>query len=240
MGFLITDTHGEFVETPVFPPESNRLISTTDLTLNTQGTVEGTLHIQTSGQYDLNTRWAYQQIQASALKDALAVELSEQFPGIQIEWYDISNLDELNEPMEIRLGFRVENYATLLENNMLLPLPIDEFKEYGEAFAGEQRRYSLDFGYPTQIEKTIRIHIPEGWRASVPADIHHTVESAELTRQYRQIDNIITYRLIFTLKSQTLPATAYAEAKPLFTSLASEDGSHLLLNTSGYSSMSRK
>ena len=240
MGFLITDTHGEFVETPIFPPESNRLVSATDLTLNPQGTVEGTLHIQTSGQYDLNTRWAYQQIQSSALKDALAVELSEQFPGIQIVWYDMSNLSELNEPVEIRLGFRVENYATPLENSMLLPLPIDEFGEYAEAFAKEQRMYSLDFGYPTQIEKTVRIRIPDGWKAAVPEDSHHTIESAEFTRQYRQVDNILTYRLIFTLKNKTLPAAAYAEAKPFFTALASEDGSHLLLNTSGYSSMSRK
>ena len=239
-GFLITDTHGEFVETPIFPPESNRLVSSTDLTLNNQGTVEGTLHIQTSGQYNLNTRWAYQQIQSSALKGTLAAELSGQFPGIQIGWCDMSDLNELNEPVEIRLGFRVENYATPLKNNMLLPLPIDEFGEYAEAFAKEQRMYSLDFGYPTQIEKTVRIRIPDGWKAAVPEDSHHTIENAEFTRQYRQIDNILTYQLIFTLKSRTLPAAAYAEAKPFFTALASEDGSHLLLNTSGYSSMSRK
>lgn len=239
-GFLITDTHGEFVDTPIFPAESNRLISATDLTLNNQGTVEGTLHIQTSGQYNLNTRWAYQQIQSSALKGTLAAELSGQFPGIQIGWYDMSNLYALNEPVEIRLGFRVENYATPLKNTMLLPLPIDEFGEYAEAFANEQRMHSLDFGYPTQIEKTVRIRIPDGWKAAVPEDSHHTIENAEFTRQYRQIDNILTYQLIFTLKNRTLPAAAYAEAKPFFTALASEDGSHLLLNTSGYSSMSRK
>ncbi|MDE0469506.1 MAG: DUF3857 domain-containing protein [Candidatus Poribacteria bacterium] len=239
-GFLITDTHGEFVETPIFPSESNRLVSSTDLTLNNQGTVEGTLHIQTSGQYNLNTRWAYQQIQSSALKGTLAAELSGQFPGIEIGWCDMSDLNELNEPVEIRLGFRVEDYATPLKNNMLLPLPIDEFGEYAEAFAREQRVYSLDFGYPTQIEKTVRIRIPDGWKAAVPEDSHHTIESAEFTRQYRQIDNILTYQLIFTLKNRTLPAAAYAEAKPFFTALASEDGSHLLLNTSGYSSMSRK
>ena len=239
-GFLITDTRGAFVEIPIFPSESNRLVSATDLTLNPQGTVEGTLHIQTSGQYNLNTRWAYQQIQSGALKGTLAAELSGQLPGIQIGWYDMSDLNELNEPVEIRLGFRVENYATPLEDSMLLPLPIDEFGEYAEAFAKDQRMYSLDFGYPTQIEKTVRIRIPDGWKAAVPEDSHHTIESAEFTRQYRQVDNILTYQLIFTLKNRILPAAAYAEAKPFFTALASEDGSHLLLNTSGYSSMSRK
>ena len=145
-----------------------------------------------------------------------------------------------NVPMEIRLGFRVENYATSLVDNILLPLPIDEFRDYGEAFANEQRTYALDFGYPMQIEKIIRIHIPEGWRAALPADLHHTIENAAFTRQYRQIDNIITYRLLFTLKDRILPAAAYTAAKPFFTSLASEDGSHLLLNTSGYSRMSQK
>ena len=239
-GFLISDTHGEFVEIPVFPSESNRLVSTTDMTLNNQGTVEGTLHIQTSGQYDLNTRWAYQQIQPRAVKATLATELSQQFPGIQIVWHEMSDLNELNVPVEIRLGFRLENYATPLSNNMLLPLPIDEFGEYAEAFANDRRIYSLDFGYPTQVEKTIRIQIPDGWSAALPEDSHHTIESAEFTRQYRQVENVITYRLMFTLKDKILPAAAYPAAKLLFTSLASEDGSHLLLNMESYSRMSRR
>ena len=239
-GFLISDTHGKFVKIPVFPSESNRLVSTTDLILNNQGTVEGTLHIQTSGQYDLNTRWAYQQIQPRAIKATLATELSQQFPGIQIIWHEMSNLNERSVPVEIRLGFRVENYATPLSNNMLMPLPIDEFVEYAEAFAGDQRVYSLDFGYPTQVEKTIRIQIPEGWSAALPEDSHHTMESAEFTRQYRQVENIITYRLMFTLKDKILPAAAYSAAKLLFTSLASEDGSHLLLNMGSYSRMSSR
>ena len=239
-GFLISDTHGKFVKTPVFPSESNRLVSTTDMTLNNQGAVEGTLHIRTSGQYDLNTRWAYQQIQPRAIKATLATELSQQFPGIQIIWHEISDLNELNSPVEIRLGFRVENYATPLSNSLLMPLPIDEFGEYAEAFADDQRTYSLDFGYPTQVEKTIRIQVPEGWSAALPADRHHTMESAEFTRQYRQVENIITYRLMFTLKNKVLPAIAYPAAKSLFISLASEDGSHLLLNTGSYSRMSKR
>ena len=239
-GFLIADTHGQFVKTPVFPADANRLVSITDMTLNTHGTVEGTLHIRTSGQYDLNTRWAYQQIQPRAMKATLATELSQQFPGIQIVWHEMSDLNELKIPVEIKLGFRVENYATPLSKNMLMPLPIDEFGEYAEAFADDQRVYSLDFGYPTHVEKTIRIQIPDGWSATLPEDSHHTMESAEFTRQYRQVDNIITYRLLFTLKNKILPAIAYPAAKLLFTSLASEDGSHLLLNTGSYSRMSSR
>jgi hypothetical protein len=239
-GFLISDTHGAFVETPVFSPESNRLVSTTELALDDEGTVQGTLRIQTSGQYSLNTRWTYQQIHPTAVKTTLAAELSQQFPGIQVEWCDMSDLSDLNTPVEINLGFRVENYAESLGDSMLLPLPIDEFSAYAGTFADQHRTYSLDFGYPMQIEKTIRIQIPEGWTAVLPENIHHTVEIAELSRQYRQVENIITYQLVFTLKNRILSADAYSAAKPLFVSLASEDGSRLLLNRSGYSRMSRQ
>ena len=239
-GFLISDMQGVFVETPVFPPESNRFVSTTELTLDDEGTVQGTLHVQTSGQYDLNTRWTYQQIHPSIVKTTLATELSQQFPGIQVEWCDVSNLGDLNMPVEINLGFHVEDYAKPLENSMLLPLPIDEFAAYAESFADEHRTYSFDFGYPMQIEKTIRIRIPEGWTAILPENIHQTIEIAELSRQYRQVENIITYQLVFTLKNRILPADAYSAAKPLFISLASEDGSRLLLNRSGYNRVSRQ
>lgn len=233
-GFLIGETHGEFVDIPIFPAESNRLVSKTELVLNDEGSVQGTLHIQTSGQYNLNARWTYQQVQPSTLKTSLATELSQQFPGIQIEWYDISDLGNLNVPVEISLGFHVENYATPLENEMLLHLPIDEFAEYAEIVVTPQRAYSLDLGYPTQLEKEIQIHLPEGWTAALPADIHHATDFAELTRHYRQVENLITYRLTFTLKSRTLPVTAYPAAKRFFTQLASEDGSRLLLRTDDY------
>ena len=155
-------------------------------------------------------------------------------------WHEISDLRDLNAPVTINLGFRVENYGTWVGNAMLLPLPIDEFADYAETFANEQRIYSLDFGYPMEVEKTIRIQMPKEWTVTLPKDIHYTIEGAELRRQYRQVENTITYRLIFTLKDRILPAAAYSAARSLFTSLAGEDGSHILLNTGDGDQMSRR
>ena len=276
-GLLIGEEQGEFVDIPVFPAETNRLISTTELWLSEEGSVQGKLHIETHGQYDINARWTYQQVPPNQLQTILATELSQQFPGIEVEWHNISDLEELNVPVEIELGFQVPHYAMPLKNEnfgrsngygrrgykprlrrvkenlgrsnlpgtkenlgrseipgamaMLLPMPIDEFAEYAALVAAPQRAYSLDMGYPTQLEKEIRIHLPEGWTAALPADIHQTTDFAELTRQYRQTESTVTYRLTFTLKERIIPATAYAEARRFFRQLASEDGSRLLLQT---------
>ena len=239
-GFLISDTRGEFVETPIFPSRSNRLVSTTELTLDNEGSVQGTLSIQANGQYALDTRWAYRQIHPAVRKNTLAAELSQQFPGIQIMWHEISDLGDLNVPITINLGFRVENYGTWVGNDMLLPLPIDEFADYAQTFANEQRTYSLDFGYPMEVEKKIHIQIPKEWTVTLPEDIHYTIEVAELIRQYRRVEDVITYQLMFTLKDRILPADAYSAARSIFTSLASEDGSHVLLKTDSGARMSLK
>ena len=229
-GFLIGEEQGEFVDIPIFPAETNRLVSTTELWLSEEGSVQGRLHIETRGQYAINARWSYQQVPPSQLQTTLATELSQQFPGIAVEWSNISDLGALNVPVEMEIGFHVQNYATLLENEkMMMPMPIDEFAEYAEMVAAPQRVYSLDLGYPTQLEKAVQIHLPEGWTAVLPADIHHTTDFAELTRQYRQTEGTVTYRLTFTLKERIIPAAAYVEAKRFFTQLASEDGSRLLL-----------
>ena len=255
-GFLIGEAQGEFVDIPIFPAETNRLVSTTELWLSEEGSVQGKIHIQTRGQYAINARWTYQQVPPSQLQTTLATELSQQFPGIAVEWSNISDLANLNMPVEMELGFQVQNYATLLEKEhpgrsdlpvakenpgrsnragvditmaMLLPMPIDEFAEYAALVAAPQRAYSLDLGYPTQLEKEIQIHLPEGWTAVLPADIQHTTDFAELSRQYRQTESTVTYRLTFTLKERIIPAAAYATAKRFFTQLASEDGSRLLL-----------
>ena len=245
-GFLIGEEQGEFVDIPIFPAETNRLISTTELWLSEEGSVQGKLHIETHGQYDINARWTYQQVPPNQLQTILATELSQQFPGIEVEWHNISDLEELNVPVEIELGFQVPHYAMPLKNEnfgrsnrvgmdvamaMLLPMPIDEFAEYAALVAAPQRAYSLNLGYPTQLEKEIRIHLPEGWTAALPADIHQTTDFAELTRQYRQTESTVTYRLTFTLKERLIPAAAYAEARHFFRQLASEDGSRLLLQT---------
>ncbi len=230
-GLLIGDTRGTFVNIPIYPAESNKLRSTTELWLNRNGDVHGKIRIHMTGQYSIDTRWAYQQIPPTEWEDTLASELSQQFPNIQVDSVTISELDNLDVPIEITVKFHVENYVIHLKKQKLLPLPIDEFADYAEIVAASERTYPLDLSYPMQIEKTIRIHLPDSWNAVLPPDFEHATSFAAMKRQYSQHENLVTYHLTWTLKQRTIPATAYASAKQFFNRLASEDGSRLLLNT---------
>ena len=230
-GFVIRNNRGEFVDIPASPPESNRLIVNTEITLDADGSIQGRMRIDTGGQYNLEARLEYKQVSPSAWKDTFAVELSKQFPGVRIDQVQISDLNDLNVPAQIDITFTVGNYAKQIDAHMLLPLPNDEFADYAEIFAAAERKSLLDLSYPMQMEKTIRITLPEGWTAVLPDHVCLEHSFASMNRRYKLEGNQIHYTLNFTLKDPIIPPEDYPTAKHFFETLAREDGTQLILET---------
>ena len=228
-GFLIGDETGVFVDIPIFPAEANQLILNTDMRVDEQGTVHGEISMGTMGQYNLDSRLRYQQMMPNDWKDTLAAELSHQFPGIHVDWVKSSNLANLDAPVEMSAGFHVDNYAQSIGGRMLLPLPIDEFGDYAELFAGTKRIYALDLGYPMQVKKEISIELPDGWMAILPGDLFMDSGIATVNRQFSRDENLVRYKLGFTLHRSVIPPEEYSAAKQFFDTLAREDGIHLVL-----------
>lgn len=228
-GFLIGDNTGIFIDIPIFPAEANQLILKTDMRLDEEGAVHGEIFMGTKGQYNLDSCLRYQQVAPNDWKDTLAAELSNQLPGVHVEWVQSSNLENLDIPVEMSVGFRVDNYAQFIGSRMLLPLPIDEFGDYAELFARTKRKYALDLGYPMLVKKEISIELPEGWRAVLPGKLSMESGFATVNRQFSRDGNFILYELSFTLHRSIISPEEYSAAKQFFDTLAREDSSHLVL-----------
>ena len=166
---------------------------------------------------------------ANDWNEALAAELSRQFPGIQVEWVKSSNLDNLDIPVEMKVGFRVDDYVQPVDGRMLLPLPIDEFGDYAALFARTKRKYELDLGYPMKVKKEISIELPTGWVAILPGKLTMESSFATVNRQFSRDGNTIRYELGFTLNKPDISPEEYLAAKQFFDRLAKEDNSHLVL-----------
>ncbi len=229
-GLLIGDTQGKFVDIPVFPAESNTYKSTTELQIDKTGDAKGKIRIKMTGQYNIDARWMYEQTPPIQWNDNLAYQLSERFPHIKVDSVSISDLDNLQKPIEISVQFHVKNYVKRIKDHLMLLLPIDEFSDYAKFVAASERTYPLDMNYPMKIEKVILIHLPKEWRAVLPTDIKQDSSFARMERQYRQNENLVNYHLVFKLKQRIITVKDYAKAKQFFNNLAREDGSHLLLN----------
>ncbi len=231
-GLLIGDVQGKFVDIPIFPAETNTYTTATKLQIDKSGNAKGEIHIRMTGQYNTDARWTYQQIPHIEWKDTLTYQLSARFPHIQVDSVSMSDLDNLQIPIEISVQFHVKNYVKRIKDQLLLLLPIDEFGDYAKYVAASERTYPIDMDYPMKIEKVILIHLPEKWQAVLPADIKQDSSFAKTERRYSQDENIVNYQLNFKLKKRIVPVKDYATAKLFFNNLAREDGSYLLLNES--------
>ena len=228
-GFVIGEVQGEFVDIPAFPPESNRLIVNMEIRLSESGGLHGKMRVDTSGQYNLEARLQYKPVHPGEWTDTFAGELSAQFPGVRIDRVTISDLNNLIVPVHVELEFTVEKYVKRINGSLLFPLPSDEFTDYAELFAAIERKYPLEFSYPLQMEKTIRIALPQGWTAALPEDIQVAHSFASMDRQYESEGNEIRYKLQFTLKNPIISPEDYPAAKRFFETLAREDRTQLIL-----------
>lgn len=228
-GFIIRNDRGEFVDIPISTPESNRLIVDTVVTLTEDGAVQGSMQIDTLGQYNIEARLEYKQISPSAWKDTLAVGLSKQFPGVRVDSVHISDLADLNIPVQLKVAFTAENYAERVGNRLVFPLPSDEFSDYAEIFAAAERQHPLDLSYPMQMQKTIRIALPGGWNATFPTDTRLENRFASMERQYKREGDQIHYKINFVIKESIIPPEDYSTAKRFFDMLVREDRTQLIL-----------
>ena len=229
-GFVIGENRGEFVDIPTFPPESNKLTVNTELTFSESGELQGKLHVETCGQYNLENRLHYSPVHPSALKDTFAGELSAQFPGVVVNHVVMSDLNNLNEPVEVEIDFAVDEYIKHINGTLLFPLPSDEFSDYAELFAASERTYPLEFSYPFEMEKTIRIALPQGWTAILPDNLKVVHNFASMDRRYELEGREIRYILNFKLANRVISPEDYPAAKRFFEILAREDGTHLILH----------
>ena len=228
-GLVIRSDRGEFVDIPISTSESNQLIVDTEIMLTEDGTVQGTMRIGTLGQYNLEARLEYKQVSPRAWKDTLAVGLSKQFPGVRVDSVQISDLEDLNVPVQLNIAFTVENYAEPIDSRLLFSLPSDEFSDYAEIFAAVERQHPLDLSYPMQMKKTIRIALPEGWTATFPKDIRLENRFARVDRQYKLEGNQVHYEINFAIKESIIPPEDYPAAKRFFDMLVREDRTQLIL-----------
>ncbi|MCG9126717.1 DUF3857 domain-containing protein [Candidatus Poribacteria bacterium] len=230
-GFLIGDSHGKFVEIPVSSAEKNRFISNTELWLSPNGAAKGVIRVKMLGQNSINPRWNYQQIIPANWNNTFASELSNLIPNISVDSVKIENLHNIEQPLIITLNFSVNKYIRRIKNQVLLPLPIDEFTDYSESFSATERSFPLNLSYPMRIEKTIRIHLPEEWTATLPTDIRKNTEYAEMERRFSQLNNTVSYDLLFILKQRDINVNQYKDAKNFFNTLIRENNSHLIIET---------
>ena len=220
----------EFLKTPTAAPESNQLIINTKIIINSDDVVRGEMEILPTGQYDIDYRFAYKQVNPINIKQTFVAELNSQFTNLQVDQVQMSDLQNLSSPTRFRIKFHFDlNTESVTEERFLLSLPGGDFEDYARIFAPHKRQYSLSLSHPIQVVRSTEVQIPESWDVILPPSISENSHFASFSSKYSREKSTVYTQLHLMVKNPIIPPNDYPTAKELFDQLIREDQKHLIL-----------
>ena len=220
---LIGEDKISWERTPFSDTDKNVAKRTGKFKLLEDGTLEGTVRIENSGQLGLEYKLDNYDKSANQREEDLKEEIKAQMSTAEISDIQIENLTEANKPLVYQYKIRVPNYAQKTGKRLFLQ---PGFFEYGEGatFSSATRKYDVYFHYPWTENDEVEIQLPQGYsldNADVPAELTDAQKISFLSTKIvlDKTTNTMKYnrRFFFGGGGNTLfPSASYQPLKKLF------------------------
>jgi len=170
---LVGENNYSWVKTPFYDKDKTVAKRTGKFKLLEDGTLEGTVKMEYSGQTGLDYKMSSYDQSANQREENLKNEIKARMSTAEISDLQIENITEPNKPFTYQYKVRVPNYAQKTGKRLFLQ---PGFFEYGEntAFSTATRKYDIYFNYPWSENDAIEIELPKGFsldNADAPGDL---------------------------------------------------------------------
>ena len=170
---LVGENNYSWVKTPFYDKDKTVAKRTGKFKLLEDGTLEGTVKMEYSGQTGLDYKMNSYDQSANQREENLKNEIKARMSTAEISDLQIENITEPNKPFTYQYKVRVPNYAQKTGKRLFLQ---PGFFEYGEntAFSTATRKYDIYFNYPWSENDAIEIELPKGFsldNADAPGDL---------------------------------------------------------------------
>lgn len=167
----------------LMPINTSKRIINTLVQLSNEGTLSGNIKEQYFDYNALTFRDNYLGINTESYIDIL----EQKSMGVDIENYEVTNGNILNEPVIEKYSIKCNNCVDVIGDKIYFS-PMLYFAQNKNPFTQDKRDYPIDFKYPNQDKYLISIVIPEGY----------SIESIPNTKVINMVDNLATFKYLIT------------------------------------------
>lgn len=200
---------------------------TYSLVLDADNKLSGKLFLSFTNYEGLEHRDSYQ---GAANEEEYLKKYKADKPGLSVKKYQATNLNLVEEPfaevMDVLIEENVEEAGNLV---YLSPLLFDRTKE--NPFKLEERKFPVDFGYPTEENYRITIDFPAGYQLDkMPKNekIALTDESASFTFMTATEPNKLLLNSRIILKKAFYTPEEYQDLKELFKNIVRKQAEQIV------------
>ena len=236
---LVGEKQFTWEKTPMTGLEKSVAKRTGKLKLLEDGTLEGTVREEYTGQSAIDSRLESYEISANQREENLEEEIKQRVSTAEVSNIVIENLTDAAKPLTYEYKIRVPNYAQKTGKRLFLQ---PGFFEYGEnaMFATATRKYDIYFHYPWSESDTIEIELPKGFEldnADAPAEITdaNKISSLKINMFFDKAANILKYNRKFHFgggNNTLFAAAVYQPLKNLFDAFHKADTHTITLKES--------
>ena len=225
---LVFYESGERIEkTPLFPSEHNKVSKIMEIRIHNDETVSATREIRTFGMYDQGQRAWLKYTKPVLIREQLKEKINTITPGGELLNYIISNVEDLNQPVEIRMEFKGPEFLTRAGKNRLLP-------KFGSLSASlvsrEKRNFPLDFQVLNEDKTEIRVELPSHLTVKfLPPPIFRDTSWFTYVYKYAFSKGLISFEERLIEKKTSVSVEEYSEFKEVCEELARQTDKQVIL-----------
>jgi hypothetical protein len=151
-----------FVKTPISAPGLSKKVRKADFKLNDDGSLEGDVRIEYTGQAGLERKELLADMSAEVREKQVRDAIKTWLPTAEITNMKFENVSDPLHPMVQSYHVRVPDYAQRTSKRLLLQ---PAFFQFGSKpmFPNQERRHPVYFHYPWSEEDFVSIQLPDGF-----------------------------------------------------------------------------
>ena len=159
---LVGEKQFGWVKTPLTGAEKSVNKRTGKFKLLEDGTFEGDVQIEYTGQSALSSRLDIFEDSPAAREESVKGEIKQRISAAEVSNVVIENIMDVSKPLVFKYKIRVPNYAQKTGKRLFLQ---PGFFEYGSSplFSSATRKYDIYFRYPWSEVDEIEISLPQGF-----------------------------------------------------------------------------
>jgi hypothetical protein len=217
----------KIVKTDRFDPADSQVNVSQKVTIDEKGNTETSIEISHTGYNSYSLKSFLESYSKVRRKQIYRGVLSQLESGARLENFSVSNLEDVDKRLKLKLSYKKDGLADSLGNSLVfqtpptLRIPLDRNFDKSVSLTVKERKYPVQLVPATFTQKT-EISVAKGSEVVLPDGVSVENKWASYESSYEKSDGTIKLTRKFTKKASEVPVEGYGAFQKLVNKMSKD------------------